>query len=561
MFFFNSIKAYILIIVLGVLLIYLQLLGIFTIVCFQYFWQFIKLLCFKLLISYKFYSLLTYFIFLQFFFTIVKSFFDLNIKNIVIIFYSIMLLTILSIFFIYLLINFFFHFTGIIFDLGRFFFFLNFFEINILFYIDIQVLLLVLTVLGLTILILLFSIEYLKGHCEIFRFLTLLYLFTISVIFFFLSFDILLLVFWWECIGLSSFLLVTFYFSSLNNIKASLKVFIFSRISDGFMFLLLVYICKLFGTSNLFIILNSVGMYNDYSFGNILYTNNTAVLSIFIIGAALLKSAQAIFSIWLCDAMEAPTPASALIHSSTLVVIGIHLLNRFHIFILNLSIISNIILILAALTILINSINALYQKHIKKIIAQSTISQIAYLMLGTISAGIGSTSVQLITHAFNKAIFFIIVGHICKNFKGIININRMGGKGLQLFNFTIIICFVVLNLVSIMGSVGCIGKECIFYSITLTSTMSLFIYNGWIFTLYSTFLYSFRLVSGALFGFKRSSINNYSNLSSSKLYETNLINTYKNYSLSAYYLYKKNQLNEDYSNIAIVSYFSFLFLL
>ena len=174
-----------------------------------------------------------------------------------------------------------------------------------------------------------FGAEYMTREAFINRLLYLLNMFATSVILLFIVYDFFLLIIAWEFIGLFSFFLVNFYSMRIYTIKAALKTFILSRISDMFLFIGFSLIILIFNTSDLSIIFMEIPFFFFHRIYIYPFTIHfLSSLSFFFALAAIIKGAQFFFHVWLPDAMEAPTPASALIHSSTLVIMGIFLIIR-----------------------------------------------------------------------------------------------------------------------------------------------------------------------------------------------------------------------------------------
>ena len=268
-------------------------------------------------------------------------------------------------------------------DFGRWFFVLDLLDSNLIFIFDNLSCLVSSLVLFLSFFAQYFGSEYMYREAFISRLLYLLNMFITSVIFLFLVFDFFLVLIVWELIGLFSLLLVNYYSVRVYTLKAALKTFLFSRFSDMFIFLsFLIFIIFFYSTdfSVIFLKIPFFLFYNIYflSWGVHLLT----LISILIILASAVKAAQFIFHTWLPDAMEAPTPASALIHSSTLVIMGIYFIIRFNI-LFEFSQLANLFLILlGSFTISFGAISASFHNAIKKLVAYSTISQMGYLFAG-----------------------------------------------------------------------------------------------------------------------------------------------------------------------------------
>ena len=336
------------------------------------------------------------------------------------------------------------------------------------------------------------------------RLLYLLNLFATSVVFLFYCYDYFLILFIWECIGLFSFLLVNFYSTRVYTIKASLKTFIFSRISDLFMFFSFILTINIFITTDLSLIFIQVPFYLFHY----IFIGNYAIhfitfFTFCLVTSGAIKAAQFFFHVWLPDAMEAPTPASALIHSSTLVIAGVFLIIRFSILFEFTFIINYYLVIFGALTLSFGSITATFQNDIKKLVAYSTISQIGYLVCGCGFCCYEEVLIYLIIHALNKAFLFILVGYIVHFFSGNTDIRQMGGIFLYSFDITILLFGTCFNLAGLPYSAGFIGKEFLLFQVLRDDFITLFIRGCWLVSFFFTPIYMFILVFTVMFGPKK----------------------------------------------------------
>jgi len=157
--------------------------------------------------------------------------------------------------------------------------------------------------------------------------------------------------------------------------------------------------------------------------------------------------------------MEAPTPASALIHSSTLVVAGIYLIMRFSIIFEFVVFTNYFLVLLGALTLVFGAITATFQNDIKKLVAYSTISQIGYLTCGCGFGCYEEVLLYLIVHAINKAFLFVLVGYTVHFFSGNTDMRQMGGAYLYSFNMAVLVGLSGFNLAGLPYSTGFISKE------------------------------------------------------------------------------------------------------
>ena len=343
------------------------------------------------------------------------------------------------------------------------------------------------------------------------RLLYLLNLFATSVIFLFFCYDYFLIMFAWECIGLFSFLLVNFYSTRIYTIKAALKTFVFSRISDMFMFITFILTITIFNTTDLSLIF----LQTPFMSFHYVFVGNTAIhfLTLFsfcLVTSGGIKAAQFFAHVWLPDAMEAPTPASALIHSSTLVVAGVFLIIRFSV-LFEFTLFTNYYLILlGALTLSFGAITAVFQNDIKKLVAYSTISQIGYLVCGCGFCCYEEVLLYLIIHALNKAFLFVLVGYTVHFFNANTDMRQMGGAYLYSFDISVLLFGVCFNLAGLPYSAGFLGKEFLLFQVLRDDFISWFVRGCWLVSFFFTPIYMLILVFVVSFGPKKGTILTYS---------------------------------------------------
>lgn len=247
-----------------------------------------------------------------------------------------------------------------------------------------------------------FSISYMHGDKHYYRYFAYLGLFTAAMISIILSDNLLLLFMGWELVGFASYLLIGFWFEKKAAARASLKAFLINRLGDVGLLLGLFGLYSLFGTFDL-ADLNS----------SFLRQNPTDSTFLTLIGLGLFcgcigKSAQFPLQIWLPDAMQGPTPVSALIHAATMVAAGVYLLARIYFFFTADALL--IIAIIGTLTALSGGLSALVQNDLKRILAFSTISQLGFMVMGMGTGNPEASLFHLVTHAFFKAALFLIAG-------------------------------------------------------------------------------------------------------------------------------------------------------
>ncbi len=417
-------------------------------------------------------------------------------------------------------------------DFGRWFFCLDLIDSHLVFCVDTLSLVCSALVLTLTSLALYFGVEYMYREAFINRLLYLLNLFATSVIFLFFCYDFFLIMFAWECIGLFSLLLVNFYSTRVYTIKAALKTFIFSRISDMFMFLSFILCIVIFNTTDLSLIFLQIPFlaFHYLFIGNFAFHFLT-IFSFCLVTSGVIKAAQFFFHVWLPDAMEAPTPASALIHSSTLVVAGVFLVIRFSI-LFEFTIFTNYYLaLLGAITLAFGSITAIFQNDIKKLVAYSTISQIGYLVCGCGFCCYEEVLLYLIIHALNKAFLFILVGYLVHFFNGNTDMRQMGGVYLYSFDVAVLLFGACFNLAGLPYSAGFLGKEFLLFQVLRDDFLSLIVRACWLVSFFFTPIYMFILTFVVVFGPKKGVFTTYLSFWNFKYYDYTriLINFSKNY--------------------------------
>ncbi|HEY7751526.1 MAG TPA: NADH-quinone oxidoreductase subunit L, partial [Ignavibacteriaceae bacterium] len=267
----------------------------------------------------------------------------------------------------------------------------------------------------------LFSVDYMKGDKYYNRYFAYLGLFTFSMAGIVLTHNMLMIYIFWELVGISSYLLIGFWFEKKSASDAAKKAFIVNRIGDlG----LLIGLLILFITYNTF---SFDVIFSEISKGNLPFNSETwlTITGVLIFCGAIGKSAQFPLHVWLPDAMEGPTPVSALIHAATMVAAGVYLTVR--VFGILTADAMMVIATIGALSAFIPATIALTQNDIKKVLAYSTISQLGYMIM---ALGVGAYKFaffHLITHAFFKACLFLGSGSVIHAMHHEQDIRNMGG--------------------------------------------------------------------------------------------------------------------------------------
>ncbi len=282
----------------------------------------------------------------------------------------------------------------------------------------------VLVVTGVGWLIHIYATGYMAHEGGYYRFFSYLNLFMFFMLILVLAANYVLLFVGWEGVGLSSYLLIGFYFLKKSAADAGKKAFIVNRIGDfGFM-LGMFLLFKVFGTLDFVQLFAKADPWPTDAMGH-LGTFTIACLLLFM--GACGKSAQLPLYVWLPDAMEGPTPVSALIHAATMVTAGVYVVARSHILFAHAPTAMLVVAIVGCATAFFAATIGLVQTDIKKVLAYSTVSQLGYMFLacgvGAFSAGI----FHLMTHAFFKALLFLAAGSVIHAMGGEQDMLRMGG--------------------------------------------------------------------------------------------------------------------------------------
>lgn len=228
-------------------------------------------------------------------------------------------------------------------------------------------------------------------------------------------------------IGLTSFLLINFWQTRVGTLKAAFKAYSFNKFSDSSLLLGLAYFYLLFGDLGLRAGQLSILPATSLLDSSLLLVSPVDLASFFFISAAFVKSAQLGFHVWLPDSMEAPVPASALIHSATLVSAGIFLLVRLQSLTEISGYAATVIPLVGSVTAFVGGFSALFQTDLKRILAYSTISHCGFLFVLLSLGTLEHTLFYLYVHGFFKASSFLCVGSILRLTHGYQDLRRMGG--------------------------------------------------------------------------------------------------------------------------------------
>lgn len=300
------------------------------------------------------------------------------------------------------------------------------FEPHIAFYLDGLSLTMVLVITIVGFFIHLYSVEFMRDREGYSRFFAYMNLFVGSMLVLVLADNLLLLYLGWEGVGLSSYLLIGFWYKDPANGRAARKAFVVTRVGDTALAI------------GLFLILNRLGTLRIQAVAqraSVLWPVGSSVAvaaAALLLAGALGKSAQLPLQTWLPDAMVGPTPVSALIHAATMVTAGVYLIARTHILFALAPSIELAIAVIGAATLLLAGFSALVQTDIKRVLAYSTISQVGYMFL---ALGVGAWAAAIFhffTHAFFKSLLFLGAGVVIQALHEEHNLFKMGGLRRQL---------------------------------------------------------------------------------------------------------------------------------
>jgi len=341
-----------------------------------------------------------------------------------------------------------------------------------------------------------YSIGYMKHDPHKPRFFSYLSFFTFAMLILVTSDNFLQLFFGWEGVGLASYLLIGFWFHKESANNAAIKAFIVNRVGDLGLIIAIFFIFANFGSLNFIEVFSKS---KDLSSNVIkIFGSDFKLLDlvcIFLFIGAMGKSAQIVLHTWLPDAMEGPTPVSALIHAATMVTAGVFLVARCSPLFEYSAIALNTVAFIGATTAIFAASIAITQTDIKRIIAYSTCSQLGYMFF---AAGIGAYHIaifHLFTHAFFKALLFLGSGSVIHAFHNEQNIEKMGGVWKKIPLTYIFMIIGTLALTGFPFLAGFYSKDAIleasYYSKSLLSDYA---FTIGLITAFITAIYSWRLI-------------------------------------------------------------------
>lgn len=356
-----------------------------------------------------------------------------------------------------------------------------------------------LVVSGVGFLIHVYSVGYMHEDPGYPRYFTYLNLFVFMMLILVTANNVLLMFVGWEGVGLCSYLLIGFWYEKDSASNAGKKAFIVNRIGDyGFLL-------------GIFLLLFSLGSKGVWTLNfseleknvNLLNENVISLITLLFFIGATGKSAQIPLYVWLPDAMEGPTPVSALIHAATMVTAGVYMIARLH-FLYNLAPETMfIVALIGVLTAFLAASIGFAQYDIKRVLAYSTISQLGYMFVGVGVGAYAAGIFHLMTHAFFKALLFLGAGSVMHALAGELDMRKMGGlkKYLPTTHWTFLIA--CLAIAGIPGFSGFFSKDEILWKAFSSNRGSIFIYILGLVTAGMTAFYMFRLLFNVFYGKER----------------------------------------------------------
>ena len=351
-----------------------------------------------------------------------------------------------------------------------------------------------LVVSGVSTLIHLYSVAYMRSDRGYSRFFAYLNYFVFSMLLLVLAGNFILLIIGWAFVGAASYLLISYWYRRTTATRAGIKAFVINVAGD---------VGLVLGTFFLFRHTGTVDFLKTFAaVPHVFHHNSTDLVaaSLLLLLGAFAKSAQVPLHTWLPDAMEGPTPVSALIHAATMVTAGVYLIARMHPLFELASTAADVAAIGGCLTLVIAATIALVQVDLKRVIAYSTMSQIGYMIMGVSVGAYSAGLFHLMTHAFFKALLFMAAGSIISAMGNVQSLDRMGGFRRALpFTF---VAFVIggLTLSGLPPFSGWLSKDDIIGFLDHRGggflILGIFGYLGALLTA----VYTFRMIFRAFFG-------------------------------------------------------------
>lgn len=347
--------------------------------------------------------------------------------------------------------------------------------------------------------------SYFRYDANVERLILFINCFVISMVILVVSGNLFVFFLGWELIGLTSFLLINFWSSRISTLKSAFKAYTFNKFSDVSILISVILIILLINDVSIITFNNQIGFYKNYYLTILNFDISIIeIISFFFISAAFVKSAQFGTHIWLPDSMEAPVPASALIHSATLVSAGVFLLLRFSPLFEISTYSLYIIPFIGSFTAFFGGICSLYQSDIKRILAYSTISHCGFLMISYSLFIPEYTVLYLYIHGFFKAAVFLCAGNIIRFSRNYQDFKRMGSffKYIPFEFFASFVC--LINLCGLPFTMGFYIKHLLVLGLSTNNILYYFVFVNVIGGAVSGLFYSYKFFYYSFLDIKKS---------------------------------------------------------
>lgn len=375
------------------------------------------------------------------------------------------------------------------------------FKVSVGFLVDQLTAVMLIVVTTVSSLVHIYSVGYMHGDKGYYRFFSYLSLFTFSMLMLVMANNFLQLYFGWEAVGLCSYFLIGYWYEKKSASDAGKKAFIVNRFGDFGFGIGVIMIFLTFGTLHYVPVFGQAHTMVGQTVNFLgIEADLATLIALLLFCGAVGKSAQIPLHVWLPDAMEGPTPVSALIHAATMVTAGVFMVARCNP-IFNLSEVAmNAVAVTGAVTALFAGTIALVQNDIKRIVAYSTVSQLGYMFLACGVGAYGAGIFHLYTHAFFKALLFLGAGSVMHAMSGELDIQKMGGlrKHMPVTYWTFLLAS--LSIAGIPGFAGFFSKDEILWRAYSSGPLGHLLFIIGAVTALLTAFYSFRIIYVAFHG-------------------------------------------------------------
>ena len=370
------------------------------------------------------------------------------------------------------------------------------FAFNIGFHVDALTTVMLLVITGVGFIIHVYSIGYMHGDSGYTRYFAYLNLFVFAMLVLVLGNNYLMMFVGWEGVGLCSYLLIGFWYEKQSATDAGKKAFIVNRIGDFGFLLGMFTLFAAFGSLDFTTIFESAEAGN---FQQIFGASTLVIATLLLFVGAVGKSAQIPLYVWLPDAMEGPTPVSALIHAATMVTAGVYMIARSAV-LYELAETGAVVAWIGVLTAFFAATIALAQNDIKRILAYSTVSQLGYMFVGVGVGAYASGIFHLVTHAFFKGLMFLTAGSVMHAMANELDMRKMGGlrAKMPITHWTFLVG--AMAIAGVPSLSGFWSKDEILHSAWAISPV---IYGIGLITAFLTAFYMFRLIFVTFYGESR----------------------------------------------------------